>query len=124
MPLATLVGAKGVGLAVRAISTLKNKATDILKAKKTKAELKVEQAKSRAAQLSALAGGTAYSQEKELSQGALETFGIKPNKAGVREILEPKKQKMNMEKAKEFFMKNWVYLAVGVVALMFLKKRR
>jgi hypothetical protein len=116
-------GKKGLGIAVRAISNVKNKATDILQRKKSKAELKAEEAKARAAQFAALAGGTAYSSVKPESAAEKVTFGEKMKKPlGI--FKEEKSKTETMEKAKEFFTKNWMYVVGGLVLLMFLKKRR
>jgi hypothetical protein len=112
---------KGLGFAVRAVSTVKNKATDILQKKKTKAELAVEQAKAKAAAFAALEGGTTYSSRMPESMAEKATFGAKPTKAV--NIFNQSNNK-GMEKAKEFFTKNWMYVVGGLVLLMFFKKRR
>jgi len=128
-PLISKLGAskaakKGLGTTVRAISSLKNKATDILQRKKTKAELKAEEAKARAAQFAALAGGTTYSNVKPERMAEKAAFGAKLT--AIKQSLNQSQNNQNqtMEKVKEFFTKNWMYVLGGVVLLMFLKKRR
>lgn len=116
------VGKKGAGIAVRAISNIKTKAQNILSKKRDRAQLKADEARARAAQIAALAGGTTFSNRLPESAAEKVTFGDKP-KGGLFN-LQSKKQGETMEKAKEFFSKNWMYVVGGLVLLMVLRKKR
>jgi uncharacterized membrane protein YraQ (UPF0718 family) len=116
------VTAKGAGFAVRAISGVKTKAAEILSRKKDKAQQRAEEAKAKAAQLAALAGGTTYSSKQPESMAEKLAFGASVEK--VKSENKKQNQNQQMEKVTEFFKKNWMYVLGGVVVLMFLKKKR
>lgn len=112
---------KGAGFAVKAVSNIKTKAAEILTRKKDKAQQKAEEAKVRAAQIAALAGGTTYSSVQPQSMAEKLAFGASVKKVKEQEY---KSNNQSMEKVTEFVKKNWLYVLGGVVVLMFLKKKR
>lgn len=114
---------KGAGGVVRVITSVKNKATDVLTRKATKAQIKAEKAKAEAAQIAALAGGTVGSQDKIMSLAGLETFGLTKEVKKREVVMDKTKNNKQMDQVKEFFAKNWLYVLGGVVALMYFRKR-
>ena len=110
---------KGAGFAVKAVSSVRTKAAQILTKKKDKAVLRAEEAKVRAAQLAALAGGTTYSSKQPESMAEQLAFGTKKENQK-----ETNSKSETMEKVTDFLKKNWMYVIGGVVVLMFLKKKR
>lgn len=119
---ASKIASKGLGFIVRSVAGIKDKATNLLAQKRDKAQQKAEEARIKAAQLSALAGGTTYSSKKPESMAEKLTFGESAKK--IKQEEANKSNQKSMEKVTEFFKKNWMYILGGVAVLMFLKKKR
>jgi hypothetical protein len=138
LPLALIpAGAKGIGVGVKAITKLSNFATNVLSQKRDKAKVKLDEQKTRLAQLEALAGGTTGSAQRPESLTTALAFGntFKAEKGVSNKLSELKKGEKNffktdnesgnkMEKVKEFASKYWMYLVGAVVVFMFLKRKR